>query len=164
MHYYLCSDTDVAIISTLSYMACHFFNGKLVIRNLSQGGLNVNSDRPINLDLTKFKFPLMAIASILHRISGVVLFIFLPFLLYLLHASLLSQSSFLDIQQFMKTPIVKLIMWGIVSAVGYHLLAGIRHLIMDLGYFEGLKSGKATAMLLFILAGLVVILAGVWIW
>jgi succinate dehydrogenase / fumarate reductase cytochrome b subunit len=124
----------------------------------------VKDTRPVNLDLTKFRFPRMAIVSILHRISGVVLFISLPILLYLLHQSLASQHSFLQIQDMLMNPLIKIVIWGILAATAFHLVAGVRHLLMDLGYFESLSASKATATLVFVLSIVLIALVGVWLW
>lgn len=124
----------------------------------------MNSQRPIFLNLTQLKFPRMAIVSILHRISGVVMFLALPLLLYLLHQSLYSQTSFVATQQLLAKPLMILIMWGVLSAVVFHILAGIRHLIMDCGYFESLRAGRMTATLVLILAAIATVLLGVWLW
>jgi succinate dehydrogenase / fumarate reductase, cytochrome b subunit len=120
--------------------------------------------RPIHLDLTKMKFPPMAIVSIMHRISGVLLFLLLPLALYVLHASLHSQDSFTQLQQFLTMPLVKFALWVLVSAVSFHLLAGIRHMLMDCGVGEHLGSARITAYLIFLLAIIAIIFAGVWIW
>jgi succinate dehydrogenase / fumarate reductase cytochrome b subunit len=57
-----------------------------------------------------------------------------------------------------------MIFWCFSSAWIYHLLAGIRHIIMDLGYGEDLHTGKNSATVILILASVYVILLGVWIW
>ncbi len=124
----------------------------------------VKQQRPVNLDLTKYRFPRMAIVSILHRISGVLIFIFLPVMLYILHQSLISQTHFDTVHAELMGPTLKFILWLALSAVFFHLIAGIRHLIMDLGFFESLKAGKATATLVMILSAISIILIGVWLW
>jgi succinate dehydrogenase / fumarate reductase cytochrome b subunit len=106
----------------------------------------------------------MAIVSILHRISGVVIFVFLPFMLYILHQSLISQNHFDQVHAELMRPLLKIILWLALSAVFYHLIAGIRHLIMDLGYFESLKAGKASATLVMVLSAISIVLIGVWLW
>ena len=121
-------------------------------------------DRPVNLNLFKFKYPPMAIVSILHRISGFVLFLFVPLLLYVLHQSLISQESFLAIVQCLQSPVMKLLMWVLLASVIYHLLAGIRHMMMDLGFAESLEAGRITAITVLVLTALLIILAGVWLW
>jgi succinate dehydrogenase / fumarate reductase cytochrome b subunit len=124
----------------------------------------VKKQRPVNLDLTKYRFPRMAIVSILHRISGVMLFVFLPFLLYILHQSLLSQTHFDAVYTQLGTPLFKIVLWLVLCAVFFHLLAGVRHLIMDLGFFEELKTAKNTATLVFVVFLISIILTGVWLW
>lgn len=120
--------------------------------------------RPVHLDLTKMKFPPMAIISIMHRISGVLLFLLLPFVLYLLHASLQSQGSFLQLQLFVALPFVKLLMWVLICAVCLHFLAGIRHMLMDCGLGESLQIARVTAYLIIALEIVAMIFVGVWLW
>lgn len=106
----------------------------------------------------------MAIVSIMHRISGVLLFLLLPLALYLLHASLKSQVSFAELHAFVAMPIVKFLLWMLVSAVSFHLFAGIRHMLMDCGLGEQVKSARMTAYLIIALEVVAVVLAGVWLW
>jgi succinate dehydrogenase / fumarate reductase cytochrome b subunit len=124
----------------------------------------VQSERPVFLNLWQIKFPPMAIVSILHRISGVVLFLFLPLLLWLLHASLLSAESFTALMSLTHTVWMKLLLWILLGAVFSHLFAGIRHLIMDLGIGESLKAGWSSAIFVLVLSVLFIIAAGVWLW
>lgn len=124
----------------------------------------MNPKRPINLNLWRLRFPIMAIASILHRISGVIIFLCLPLFLYLLQQSLSSETNFNQLTVFLAHPIVRLILWGSISAVLYHLFAGIRHLAMDLGFGESLQSGRFTAYFVIILSMITAILSGVWLW
>ena len=119
---------------------------------------------PIFLDLTKIRFPVTAIVSIFHRITGIVLFLFVPFLLYLLHASLASEQSFLHIQQLVKEPGIAVLIWIMLSATCYHLIAGIRHLLMDCGLWEHLRQARVTAYITFSLTIVCMILLGVWLW
>ena len=82
------------------------------------------SKRPVNLDLTKFAFPLIAIVSIVHRISGVVIFLFLPFLLYFLDQSLSSQAGFDGVVVlFTENVLIRLCLLLFLVALLYHLLA-----------------------------------------
>ena len=120
--------------------------------------------RPVHLNLMKIKFPPMAIVSIMHRISGVLLFLLLPLALYLLHASLKSQISFTELHVFVEMPVVKFLLWVLVSAASFHLFAGIRHMVMDCGLGEQVKSARITAYLIIALEIVVVVLAGVWLW
>jgi len=123
----------------------------------------VTTPRPVHLDLTKMKFPPMAIVSIMHRISGVLLFLLLPFVLYLLHTSLQSQESFTQLLSFTALPLTKFLVWILISAASFHFFAGVRHMIMDCGFGEQLKTAKITAYFIFILEIIAMIFAGVWL-
>ncbi|TYQ21910.1 UNVERIFIED_ORG: succinate dehydrogenase subunit C [Zoogloea ramigera] len=83
-------------------------------------------------ELSNYRMPLSAIVSILHRISGVIIFVLLPFILYLLQESLRSEISYAHYQGFVTYPLVKLIILGLVWAFLHHMFAGVRHLVMDL--------------------------------
>ena len=99
----------------------------------------MQSKRPVNLDLTKFAFPLIAIVSIFHRITGVIIFLFLPFLLYFLDQSLSSQAGFdHTVALFQQHIFVRFCLLVFLSALFYHLLAGIKHLLADFGIGEEL--------------------------
>ncbi|WP_035476218.1 succinate dehydrogenase cytochrome b556 subunit [Aliagarivorans taiwanensis] len=120
--------------------------------------------RPVNLDLRTVQFPPTAIASILHRVSGVLVFFFLAILLWLLAMSLSSPVGFERAAGIVDNFLVKLILWGLLTALMYHIVGGIRHLIMDLGYWEELESGNASAKVSFIITGLLAIVVGVIVW
>jgi succinate dehydrogenase / fumarate reductase cytochrome b subunit len=124
----------------------------------------VKDNRPVNLDFTTFNLPLPAVTSIMHRISGGALFFGVAVLLFLLDASLESEEGFAMVSSWLDNPLIKLLVWAIVTALLYHLLAGIRHLIMDLGIGESLKGGVLGARLVIGLALVSAALAGVWIW
>lgn len=124
----------------------------------------MNQKRPVNLDLATLKYPPMAIVSILHRLSGIALFLLLPLILYYLSLSLHNEQSYIDLQQLFTQPLHKLLLWIFGAALIYHMLAGIRHLIMDLGYGEGLESGRRSAIFVIAVAAILTILLGIWIW
>lgn len=81
--------------------------------------------------IAQYRLPLAGFVSILHRISGLLMFLFLPFLLYLLDQSLLSENTFDYINAFSQSVVVKLIILALVWAYLHHFCAGIRHLAMD---------------------------------
>ncbi|KTD23034.1 succinate dehydrogenase, cytochrome b556 subunit [Legionella londiniensis] len=124
----------------------------------------MNRQRPVNLDLTSLKYPPMAIASILHRVSGVILFILFPALLYFLSWSLHSEAAFQEVKAWLANPFCKLLFWAFSAAAAYHLLAGTRHLIMDIGFGEELKAGRMSAVFVIVLALVLAIFLGIWIW
>lgn len=124
----------------------------------------MNKKRPINLDLMTMQFPVMAIVSILHRVSGVLLFLLLPIILYFLSLSLVSAESFYHVQSLFANPLIKILFWLFSSALMYHLLAGIRHLVMDLGLGETLVTARRTAVFIILMALISAFGLGVWIW
>ncbi|QGX38434.1 succinate dehydrogenase, cytochrome b556 subunit [Permianibacter aggregans] len=124
----------------------------------------MNTQRPVNLDLTTIKMPVMAISSILHRISGVVLFLGLPVLLYMLQETLASEARFETLKQCLTAPWAKFGLWAILTALCYHLIAGVRHLVMDLGHAESLSAGRQTSIAVIALSLLAAIGVGVVVW
>jgi len=124
----------------------------------------VNQQRPINLDLTKFSFPLPALTSITHRVAGVILFVGIIFLLCTLSGSLESAEGFAAAKQSMTTGFGSFITWGLLSALAFHFVAGIKHLFMDFGIGETKESGKVAAIITIILSVVLIALAGVWVW
>lgn len=120
--------------------------------------------RPVNLNLWTIQFPLPAITSILHRISGFGLFLFTPFLLWMLHTSLASPEQFANLQQALTSIPAKLGLILLLAGLFYHLFAGIRHLFMDAQIGETLKGANRGAALTLILATVFTVLAGYWLW
>ncbi len=124
----------------------------------------MNSKRPVNLDITTIRLPLPAYTSILHRISGVILFVGIAFLLYGLDLSLGSKEGFEQLKECLQSPVAKFIAWGLLSALAYHLVAGVKHLFMDIGIGEGKASGVVGAKLTIAVSAALIVLAGVWVW
>ena len=126
---------------------------------------DVKKQRPVNLDLKTIRFPVTAIASILHRVSGVITFVAIGILLWLLGTSLSSLEGFQVASSIMGSFIVKFIIWGILTALAYHVVVGIRHMLMDFGYLEEtLEAGKRSAVLSFGITVVLSLLAGVLVW
>lgn len=94
------------------------------------------------------------------------MFIFLGvgLLLYLLDLSLQSQAGFDQAQAMLNNFIVKLVAWVVVAAVLYHLIAGIKHLLMDLGIGETKQGARTGALIVMSLSGIATIIAGIWLW
>lgn len=88
--------------------------------------------RPKFLDLTAIRQPLAAKASILHRVSGVGLFLMLPLLIWLLQLSLASSESFALFKAVTGHPVVKLVLFGLLWAFLHHFCMGIRILLIDI--------------------------------
>jgi succinate dehydrogenase / fumarate reductase, cytochrome b subunit len=124
----------------------------------------VKDNRPVNLDFRTFKLPLPAITSILHRISGGFIFVGVGLLLYLLDLSLQSEAGFARATELLGNTFLKLLLWAVLSGLIYHLVAGFKHLLMDLGIGESLAGGLLAARLVVVVSAFLIILAGVWLW
>jgi len=124
----------------------------------------VTDKRPVNLDIGTIDLPLPALASITHRITGVILVAGAAVLLWLLDESLASEEGFNTVKTLADSFLVKLIVWGVLSALIYHSVAGIKHLIMDLGIGETLEGGQTGAKLVLIVSAVLIILAGAMVW
>ncbi|WP_277850646.1 succinate dehydrogenase cytochrome b556 subunit [Moellerella wisconsensis] len=125
----------------------------------------VKKQRPVNLDLQTIQFPITAIASILHRVSGVITFIAVGILLWLLGTSLSSPDGFQYTSELMTGFFAKFILWGILTALAYHICGGIRHMLMDFGVIdETLAVGNLSAKAAFAITIILSILAGVLVW
>ncbi len=124
----------------------------------------MNKQRPVNLDLTTIKMHIAASVSILHRVSGVILFFAVGILLWVFSLSLSSAEEFAQIKLLLDGFFFKLIMLGIISALEFHFLSGVRHLLMDLGHYEELISGNASAKFIIALWFVFTVLSGVWLW
>lgn len=120
--------------------------------------------RPVNLALWTIRFPLPAITSILHRISGFVLFLAIPLFLALLAGTLASEESFQRIQTCFAHPVTKIITWLLLSALMYHVVAGFKHLLMDVGVGETLTSVKITSILTLVISITISVMLWVWLW
>ncbi len=124
----------------------------------------VKKQRPVNLELNTIKFSPSAISSILHRITGVAMFFALLFVIWAWAVSLLSADGFASVQSMMDGIIGKLIAIGTASALTYHILGGIRHMVMDMGYWEELESGNLSAKAIIGLWIVLTVVLGVALW
>jgi len=120
--------------------------------------------RPKHLDLTKIRLPLPALVSILHRISGFGLFLFLPFLLYLLHSSLASPDSYVRFRATFDNPFVKLVLFGLLWAYLHHFFAGIRFLLLDVHVGTELQSARQSSRIVLVVSLVLTVILGVFLW
>ncbi len=120
--------------------------------------------RPKYLNLFQIRLPIPGIVSIMHRVSGGVLFLFIPFLLTLFEMSLESAQTFARFKVVLSLWPIKLIVIGLAWAYLHHLCAGIRHLALDLHYGTELAAARASSILV-LLAGIVLTaIVGALIW
>ena len=124
----------------------------------------VKDTRPVNLDLTTVKFPLPAITSILHRISGVGLFFGIGVILYLFELSLESEAGFERVLELLRATPVKIMIWLTLAGLLYHLIAGIKHLLMDWGLGESREGALRGAQITLVLALVAAVLSWGMVW
>lgn len=118
-------------------------------------------NRPTNIGLTdilfRFQWTWAMIASVLHRASGIALIFTIPIFIYGLQESLKSQESFNALQMSLTHPTLKFVTWVSLSFLAYHFIAGIKHLIMDLGFGETKAGGKIGAKITLALSSACII-------
>lgn len=127
----------------------------------------MKSNRPVNLSMgqvlaVNLRSP-VAIASILHRVSGIIIFLLIPVLLWLLQGSLSSPEGFAQVQQVFDNIIVRLVVWVFVAGLLYHFIMGIKHLLADQGFNEGLQSGRTAATVALVLSAIAIVASFVWV-
>ena len=108
--------------------------------------------------------PLPSITSITHRLTGIFLVAGAAVLLWLLDESLASEEGFNAVTSLADSFLCKLIVWGVLAALIYHSVAGVKHLIMDLGYGETLEGGITAAKIVIGVSGVLIVLVGALIW
>lgn len=124
----------------------------------------VKDTRPVNLDIATIKLPITAYASILHRISGVFLFVAIGVMIYALDLSLSSAEGFASIAVMLDSLPAKMVVWAVLAGLIYHSVAGVKHLIMDMGYGETYEGGVLGSRITFLVSAVMIALAGLWIW
>jgi len=108
-------------------------------------------NRPKNLNLFTIKLPINALVSILHRASGVALFLLLPVMLLVLHYSLNSEAHYLALSQLLSHWLVKLLLIACAWPFFHHFYAGIRHLLQDVHWMTSLQKARITGRVVLVL-------------
>jgi succinate dehydrogenase / fumarate reductase, cytochrome b subunit len=122
---------------------------------MSEQSLQKTKQRPVyrNIgmgDLAHYRLPIIGIASIVHRITGVALFVGLILLLPMLAMSLKSEAGFEAFRSLVwGNWIAKIILIGLLFSIIYHLVAGVRHMIQDANKWLDLGSARSTATAVF---------------
>jgi succinate dehydrogenase / fumarate reductase cytochrome b subunit len=129
----------------------------------------IRKPRPKHLNLMQIRLPLPGIVSILHRISGVSLFLCLPLLLWLFSASLGSREeldSFYAIFDFtlLGVPIVKLVLLGLLWSFLHHFCAGIRFLLLDMHIGIELPAARISSVVVLVVSLTLTAVIGALIW
>ena len=120
-----------------------------------------SANAPKFLNLSQIRFPVGAIASIGHRVSGVLLLVSLPLLALALDRSLRSESEFEALRDLVSEPWRALLLVILVWAAAHHVLAGVRHLLMDIGVGSRLSQARTSAWAAILAAGISALAAAV---
>ena len=121
--------------------------------------------RPKNLDLNTIKLPIMGLASILHRISAVIIWVAMIFFLPVLYISLESAEGFNQTKTVLtESFFAQFFLWGFLTAFGYYITGGLKHIIQEFGYFETLEGGARISKVAIGLGICLSVLSGFWIW
>ncbi len=115
--------------------------------------------RPMFFNLLQIQMPVGALTSIMHRITGVVLAVGIPFALYALHLSLDSEQSYARLAQITSTFAFKLAAIVFIWALSHHLLAGVRHVLMDVDLGSHLREARRSAWVVNVGGVLIALLA-----
>jgi succinate dehydrogenase / fumarate reductase cytochrome b subunit len=125
----------------------------------------IDKPRPVYLNLLAIRQPLPAIVSILHRISGALLFVVgIPLLLWFVERSLASPEAFQSAMAPWSSVFGKLVLLVLAWAYVYHLFAGLRHLALDLHLGIRLQPARSSAAVVLVLSILVALIVAVRLW
>jgi succinate dehydrogenase / fumarate reductase cytochrome b subunit len=104
-------------------------------------------------DLPSYRLPAAGIVSILHRISGLIMFLLLPLIVWMFDTSVSSEISFAKFSAafnvglgFVPAVLVKVVVLGLIWAYLHHLIAGVRHVYMDVCHAVTKEFGKSSAI------------------
>jgi succinate dehydrogenase / fumarate reductase cytochrome b subunit len=110
-------------------------------------------------DLPTYRLPAAGIVSILHRISGLIMFLLLPFIVWMFDTSVSSEISFAKFSAafniglgFVPAVLVKVVVLGLIWAYLHHLIAGVRHVYMDVCHAVSKEFGKSSAVVTLVLS------------
>lgn len=115
--------------------------------------------RPVYLDLRRIKMPVTAVVSILHRISGVLMFLALPWSIYLLDRSLTSAAGFAEVGAIFDSPVGKIISFALLWSLLHHAAAGVRFLLLDLDIGIQIDAARRSARAVIWTAAIAAVIA-----
>jgi succinate dehydrogenase / fumarate reductase, cytochrome b subunit len=121
-------------------------------------------NRPKNLNLFTIKLPINAVVSILHRVSGIGLFLSIPLILLALQYLVRSEADFIILTSWLNTWFVKLVLIGLAWAFFHHFFAGIRHLLQDIHWMTSLNNARLSSRILLWLVGIATVIFALVIW
>ena len=115
--------------------------------------------RPVFLNPFQLHLPVTGWVSILHRLSGALLFLLLPFMVWGFALVQTSEADFFRVMAYLKLPIAKLLILVGVAALAQHFFAGLRHLAMDMHWGMSLKIARRSSLIVMLATGGVTLLA-----
>jgi succinate dehydrogenase / fumarate reductase, cytochrome b subunit len=115
--------------------------------------------RPVYLDLFRIYLPLAGWVSILHRVTGVLLFAAVPLGVWALSISLSGESGFQQVTDWIVHPLARLLLLLLVWAFALHFFAGLRHLALDVHWGVELRRARQSSLAVMLATGLVTLLA-----
>ncbi len=118
-----------------------------------------SDSRPVYLNLFRIHLPLAGWVSILHRLSGALLFLVFPLGVWALSISLSDETGFQRMADWMTHPLSKLCVLLLVWAFAHHLLAGLRHLALDAHWGVERNQARRTSVAVMLLATMLSLLA-----
>jgi succinate dehydrogenase / fumarate reductase cytochrome b subunit len=124
----------------------------------------MNKPRPKYLALHQIKLPLPGFVSVLHRISGLILFCALPLLLLMLQYSLSSIETYTQLFSLLDNPLLKLMLLGLVWAFMHHFCAGLRYLAIDMHLVHDLAQARNSSKVVMVVSLALTVLMGVKLW
>ncbi len=119
--------------------------------------------RPFFLNLLQIRLPATAVASVIHRLAGILLFVALPFAVYLLQHSLRDDAGFADAVAVMASWPLRLLLALLAWALLHHLLAGLRVLLLDIDIGVARHTARYSALAVTLIAAMAFVALVVWL-
>ena len=120
--------------------------------------------RPKYLNLLQIRLPVPGVISIMHRVSGAVLFLVIPLILYVLQTSLESPNGFAAVAGLLATPLAKIVAIALLWGFFHHFCAGIRYLVLDLDIGTDLAPARASSWAVLAFSIALTLACGVLLW
>lgn len=137
-------------------------NASVSISNI--GVKRMKTERPVNLNLLVFRFPLAAIVSITHRITGVILFAGVAFALYAFDLAVASEQGFVAAKALVAHPLGMFVLLGLIATLTFHIVAGLKHLLMDFHVGDTVEAAFYGSIAVIVLTIVITGAVGVTLW
>ncbi len=124
----------------------------------------MKTDRPVNLNIFTISLPLAGVVSITHRITGGILFVGVAFGLYVLDMALASQAGFNEALVVLEHPLAKFILLALLFVLVFHVLAGIKHLLLDFHIGDTVEAARINSIVVVVATVVVTALLGARLW